>query len=187
MFAEVPAWGVYTLRLMPFLITTVAHCRGTAKRGGVFYQGKDQKSPKLDLVVVRVNKSGDACNARPCYNCLDMMKAVGIRKVYYSVSSTELVCENVKDMVSIQSSSVTKHIEKLKGNKVVDDPEKYYEQLLKKNFPESIKTYNLENFITHNLKNVLPNYKIKIDSSEGNKYVWIINSNNTPIIKASIL
>jgi hypothetical protein len=59
------------------------------------------------------------------------MKAVGIRKVYYSTAPNELICENVKDMISIQSSSVSKIYEKNYGNKLVDDPIKYYEDLIK--------------------------------------------------------
>ena len=186
MLVVVPVWGVYTLRLMQFLITMDAHCRGTVKRGGVLNHSKE-KSPKLDLVVVRVNKAGDVCNARPCHNCLDMMKAVGIRKVYYSVSPTELVCENVKDMVSIQASSVTKHIEKINGNPLVDQPEKYYEHLLKEKFPDSIKLHNLESFVEHNLKNVLPKHKVKYHSKNSDTFVWIVDSNNIPVIKAILI
>ena len=67
-------------------------------------------------MVVRVNKLGDICNARPCYNCLDMMKAVGIRKVYYSISPNEIICEKVKDMISIQASMVDKNVDNIKSS-----------------------------------------------------------------------
>jgi hypothetical protein len=157
-------------------------CRLIRKRGGVFY-GEKPKNQKLDIVVVRVNRSGETCNARPCYNCLNMMRAVGIRRVYYSISPDEVICENVKDMVSIQSSSVTRHIEKLNGNQLVDD--KYYQDLLSKFFPPSIKRYNLEKFITHNFTNVLPTYEVKID--ERARLVWILDANKKTIIKSSLI
>jgi hypothetical protein len=176
--------GVYTLRLAPLLTILVAHCRTIGRRGGVFY-GAKPKNTKLDIVVVRVNRSGETCNARPCFNCLNMMKAVGIRRVYYSINPDEVICENVKDMVSIQASSVTRHIEKLNGNQFVDDSDKFYENLLTKMFPSTIRKYNLEKFIAHNLMNVLPTYQVKIDNRS--HIVWILDSNLKPIIKSELI
>jgi len=149
---------------------------------GAFY-GVKQKTLKLDIVVVRINKFGYTCNARPCYYCLNMMNMVGIRKVYYSVSPTKIICESVKDMVSIEISSVYKYIEKLNGNIYVDEPIKYYEHLLKKLFPSIIKKYNLEQFINYNLVNVLPNHKIIIQTNT----VLILNTDNEIIIKSKII
>ncbi len=132
-------------------------------------------------------KAGEPYNARPCHKCLEMMRAVGIRKVYYSVSATEIVCENVKDMISIQSSSLTKHIEKLRDKVDIDNPELYYENLLKKKFPDVIKIHNLKNFVKHNLVNVLPNFKIKYHSINGSNFVLILNSKNICIIKSKLI
>lgn len=171
------------------LLTTLDdRYRSTRNAGGVLNQAKP-KNQKLDITVVRVNRSGETCNARPCHNCLCMMKSVGIRKVYYSVSPTEIVCESVKDMISIQASSVTKHIARLNGvysgDKDNPNPDKYYEQLLHKYFPPTIRRYNLDSFVRYNLSNVLPNYKIKMD---GNKHiVWILDSTDNPIIQAALL
>jgi predicted phage terminase large subunit-like protein len=44
---------------------------------------------KLDLLVIRVTKMGDIGNARPCHNCLKMMKDIGIKKVFYSIRSVD--------------------------------------------------------------------------------------------------
>ena len=175
--------GVYTLRLAPLLATLVAHSRLTGNAGGVLNEAKP-KNQKLDIVVVRVNRAGETCNARPCHNCLNMMKAVGIRKVHYSVSATEMVCENVKDMISIQTSSVAKHIERLNGNCLVDSSDKYYEDLLRKYFPPAIRRYNLDSFVRYNLSNVLPTYKVKLDGSK--HLVWILDSTDNPVIQAQI-
>lgn len=113
------------------------------------------------------------------------MKAVGIRRVYYSINPDEVICENVKDMVSIQSSSVTRHIEKLNGNPLVDDSDKYYENLLTRMFPSSIRRYNLEKFIAHNLTNVLPTYEVKID--DRTHLVWILDAEKKPVIKSELV
>ena len=168
---------VYTRKLVQLFRTMESLCRLIGSAGGAFYQKKELKVQKLDLVVVRINKSGDQCNARPCHNCLDMMKAVGIRKVYYSVSPNEIVCENVKDMISIQASSVTKHIAKLNGNYTDNDPNKFYEQLLLKCFPKIVRKHNLESFITHNFTNVLPSYRVVQNST-----IVIIYDNTSRVI-----
>jgi uncharacterized CHY-type Zn-finger protein len=189
-------------------------CLSIINTGGVFYQEKNTKFTKLNLMVVRVNKLGDICNARPCYNCLDMMKAVGIRKVYYSISSDNIICEKVKDMISIQASLVDKQVDDIKSSynnnfkSPVYDTNKYYEKLLIKNFPKTIRQSNLDNFIIHNLVNVLPAYKVIIyntllssyakhnDNSLrkqnlSNKYecpyVIIFDNNNNIIVTANII
>lgn len=160
------------------LLSTLALTSHTIeKKDGVFYETKRNK--KLSITVVRVNNTGDMCNARPCHNCLAMMKAVNIRKVYYSISSTNIICENVKDMISIQSSAVTKYIEELTA-KVFLTHNQYYEQLLLKNFPKTVKAYNLDTFIKYNLSNVLPSYRVIIDKVKSK--VSIINSDNVSIV-----
>ena len=148
----------------------------------VFYS--DKKINKLNLFVIRINKNGDMCNARPCYNCLNIMKLIGIKKIYYSISNDEIICENIKDMISIQCSSVVRYIDNiLKFNN--NDNISYYEKLLQKNFPTKIKFDNLEKFIKYNLTNVLPNSKIEILKNKNNFIVNIIN--NDKIIITSIL
>ncbi len=127
------------------------------------------------------------CNARPCYNCLNLMKNVGIRKVYYSINSHETVCENVKDMVSIQASYVTKHIDRMNKALSWDNPDMYYEQLLRKLFPPYIKQYNLDNFIKHNLNNELPLCKVNVCGSKLNKLVTITDQYEKIIVQSTII
>lgn len=158
--------------------------------GGAFYGGQEKARKvknKLDIVVMRVNRLGDACNARPCHNCLQMMKAVGIRKVYYSISNDEVVCEKVKDMVSIQTSSVARYMERMKGNEIAFDDKKYYDHLMKTLFPSSIKKYNLEAFIKYNLINVLPSYITKIETKKDITIVIILNGKNEIVKKAFVI
>jgi hypothetical protein len=147
--------------------------------------GDQPKNLKLDIVVVRVNRTGEICNARPCYNCLNMMKSVGIRRVHYSVGPGVIVSENVKNMVSIQASAVTIHIEKINGNPLVNQIDKFYENLLTRFFPPIIRKDNLDKFITHNLSNVLPTHEVKIDNKL--QSVIILDPNKKLIIKSKLL
>ena len=115
------------------------------------------------------------------------MKAVGIHKVYYSTNTSELVCENVKDMISIHTSAVSKHLEKIRGNILLCEPNKYYESLLKKYFPTMIRQHNLDSFIIHNFSEVLPAYKTVIKEKNNTCYVYILDDNNNEIIKAQVI
>jgi tRNA(Arg) A34 adenosine deaminase TadA len=141
-----------------------------------------KKLTKLDLIVTRINKSGETCNARPCYKCLNFMKIYKIQRVYYSVSPDVIICENVKDMISIQTSSLHKQT---MFNKV--SSEEHYKTLLQQLFPSEIKQQNLDNFIRHNLSNVLPTYKVIISGNKKRKIVTIFNDKEDMIVQANIL
>lgn len=155
--------------------------------GGVFYQEKNSKILKTDLFVVRIKKNGTIGNARPCYNCLNMMKAVKIRKVYYSISDDNIICESVKDMISIQASSVTKNIEIIRNSYLSSDSNKFYENLLIKYFPKTIRIHNLNSFILYNFYNVLPSYKIVINKTFESSFVIIYNDTNKIILSSQIV
>ena len=114
--------------------------------------------------------NGELGNARPCFNCLNIMKIVGIKKVYYSVKPDMIVCEKVKDMISIQASSVTKKIQREYYHAPTDD-KTFFEELLKKLFPTQIKKENLNFFLQHNFKFVLPTHKYSIFKNK-NKVVF---------------
>ena len=138
-----------------------------------------KKKSKINIIVIRINKCNERCNARPCYNCLLTMKKIGIKKIYYSVNKTDIICENIKDMISIQITSYNRSL--LNYNKSLSIY-KYYESILLNIFTDEIKFNNLMNFINYNFYNVLPNYKIIINNS----IVIIIDSNNN-IIKTSLI
>ena len=146
----------------------------------VFFDEK--KSAKLNLFVIRINKTGDMCNARPCYNCLNIMQLVGIKKIYYSISNEEIICENIKDMISIQCSAISRYLD----NKInTPNNIEYYEKLIEKIFPDKIKFSNLEKFIKYNLMNVLPKAKIEILKNKDDLIVNIIHNNK--ILKTALI
>jgi len=143
------------------------------------YDKNIKKKSRINIIVIRINKYNERCNARPCYNCLLTMKNIGIKKVYYSVNKTDIICENIKDMISIQITSYNRTISNYNKSFGIY---KYYESILLNIFPNKIKLDNLMNFINYNFYNVLPNYKIIINNS----IVIIIDSNDN-IIKSSLI
>ena len=119
------------------------------------------------------------------------MKAVGIRRVNYTDDTGNVVTENVRDMVSIQASSVTRFIHHLKTS---DDPDKepgdnheYFEKLLKDLFPATVKRYNFYNFMKHNFKNVLPDYTYSIESKDGKEVVMIYSPKSELVTSSTLL
>lgn len=62
----------------------------------------------LDIIVIRVNNNLILKNSRPCNHCIEQLKKIGIRKIFYSNENGIILCEFVD---KIQK----KHISK--GNK----------------------------------------------------------------------
>lgn len=147
---------------------------------------QENKKIKCDLIVIRVNKEEKICTSRPCYNCLEMMKAVGIRKVYYTDNNENIICENVKDMVSINTSSVMKMIHRIKSESEITDIN-ISEHLLKNLFPSSIKKLNFNYFIEYDFQFALPNHYYIIKSIDNENHIIIYNSNNKEIIKSKLI
>jgi hypothetical protein len=133
--------------------------------GDGFYKEKRKYRNKYNLIVIRVNHKGNLVNARPCHNCVDMLKACGIKNIFYSTQNGDIICEKVNQIVSINSSSVSRLIERTLYNAPRDNIG-YYTYLLLKNFPRQIKKNNLNNFLTHNIKNVLPNFTWNIKNEK---------------------
>ncbi len=57
-----------------------------------------EKSPLVDLIVVRVCKAGTLKMAKPCKGCLEIIKTTGVRYVYYSTTKGYINRELAKNM-----------------------------------------------------------------------------------------
>ena len=129
--------------------------------GGVLKNVK-QKAKKLDVVVVRMKRTGIMGNARPCRNCVKMMKNLGIRRIYYSSGfGDEIMNENIEDIISIQDSSAIRYFSRIKLNYPLNDID-YYKLVINKYFPEKIKKESLDNFITYYLNEWIKPLRFKL-------------------------
>ena len=54
------------------------------KNGIIYDPSKIQRYPKVDLIVIRINKSKELLNAKPCSKCLNVIKQLKINNIYYS-------------------------------------------------------------------------------------------------------
>jgi hypothetical protein len=85
-------------------------------------------------------------------------------------------------MISIEASSVTRHLD-ITHNKLYNNNNTYYRDLLVNYFPEYTTLYNLNCFITYNLQNLLPTYIVKII----NNSVIILDTENNIVVDAIII
>jgi deoxycytidylate deaminase len=77
-----------------------------------------EKIPKrvvkgMDIIVIRINKKLQLRNSRPCKDCIDELKQIGIRKVYYSNDNGDIVYEFVENMIKTHTSAGMKFCKEL--------------------------------------------------------------------------
>lgn len=120
-----------------------------------------KKPKKLNILVVRINANGLLVNARPCYQCTLMMKSIGINKVYYSIENN-IVFEKVSQMISINSSSMWKVVDRINYN-APNDVINYYKNIVQK-MPQILRRINADHFVRYIYRETDGcNYKFKKD------------------------
>jgi hypothetical protein len=62
-------------------------------------KNKNRKMSNIDILVIRSVPNGIG-SSRPCQHCLNVMKQLGVNRVFYSIDGNEIICEKVKYMVS---------------------------------------------------------------------------------------
>lgn len=70
----------------------------------------------MDILVIRINKKFVLKNSRPCNQCIDKLRKIGIRRVYYSNDEGSITSENVEMMEKRHVSSGTRHLVKCLSN-----------------------------------------------------------------------
>lgn len=71
------------------------------------------KKQSMDLVVLRVNKSGNLCESAPCYHCTHELnifqkkKGISINKLYFSRWDGSIICIKFSDWVSNGETSIS--------------------------------------------------------------------------------
>jgi len=76
----------------------------------VFEKIPKKKIRGMDILVIRVNKSLELKNSRPCNQCIEKLSKLGIRKVYYSNENGDIVWEFVEQMEKNYVSAGTRHL-----------------------------------------------------------------------------
>ena len=66
-------------------------------------KSKTQRHRTFDMIVVR-NYKGKYAESKCCHDCINILKKVGIRRVYYSTKNGNIVCEKVINMSNKHSS-----------------------------------------------------------------------------------
>jgi tRNA(Arg) A34 adenosine deaminase TadA len=72
----------------------------------------------VDIIVIRINNRMELKNSRPCNNCIEKLRSIGIRRVYYSNETGNIVREDIDTMEKIHVSYGNKFWESLAGRSV---------------------------------------------------------------------
>ena len=67
------------------------------------YNKKKIKTNKMNLIVIRTNKSGNLCSSAPCYHCTQCLlndKDIKIDKIYYSTADGSIECIKFNDWLT---------------------------------------------------------------------------------------
>ncbi len=76
-----------------------------------FIRCKKIKTQKMNLIVLRVNKSGNLCESAPCYHCTQELVSsnyFNIDKLFYSRADGSITCIKFKDWINNDSFHVSK-------------------------------------------------------------------------------
>ena len=72
---------------------------------------KKIKNNKMNLIVLRINKSGELCESAPCFHCTKELannNFIQIDKLYYSRAGGIITCVKFDEWVSNGTSHVSK-------------------------------------------------------------------------------
>ena len=72
---------------------------------------KKVKKTKMNLLVIRMNRSGNLCESAPCYHCTqELLKnnLIVIDKLYYSTQYGNIVCIKFDDWVKYGNHHISK-------------------------------------------------------------------------------
>ena len=60
---------------------------------------------EVDLVVIRLSKTGELGESKPCFHCLDTMKKskINIKNVYYSTASKKIIKQSFTELIHSDS------------------------------------------------------------------------------------
>lgn len=85
------------------------HAEINAIKSGL-YNIKKKNMKGLDIIVIRLSKSGSFINSRPCSFCIQRLQELHIRKVYYSNQDGNIICESIYNMEKTHISMGDKNL-----------------------------------------------------------------------------
>lgn len=68
---------------------------------------------KIDICVMRRTKTGVGMS-KPCVDCLNTMKELGVNKVYYTEDTGDVVGQRVATMTDCYTTQMVKHMRRNK-------------------------------------------------------------------------
>jgi len=81
---------------------------------------KKNKPKELDMLVIRLTKTGILAESRPCYHCLCFMEksCVNIKNVYYSTCDGKILKERLVEMKNSSNTCISSGMRNKNKNKL---------------------------------------------------------------------
>lgn len=89
------------------------HFRTIHAEISVFSKISKKTAKGLDILVIRINKNFALKNSRPCNHCIDKLRKIGIRKIFYSNKDGNIVSEFIDDMEKLHISDGNQFLQRL--------------------------------------------------------------------------
>jgi hypothetical protein len=69
---------------------------------GVFYSRKDVLNlpKKICIIIIRYNSNGELMCSKPCKDCIELLKLIGVDRVYYSTDQHKIACVKIQNLYS---------------------------------------------------------------------------------------
>lgn len=91
-------------------ISTHAEIDALLKVKSEYAKTKQRNPMKMDLMVIRFSKTGIINNAEPCLHCIRQLAQatyVNIGKIYFSTSSSTIMCKKFTDMLRTPTTFIS--------------------------------------------------------------------------------
>jgi hypothetical protein len=54
----------------------------------------------MNIIIIRYNSNGQLMSSKPCRDCIELLKTIGIQRIYYSNDNHKIVCERLDTISS---------------------------------------------------------------------------------------
>ena len=95
-----------TVPFMQRLIQSIGSLErlSVVKKVGTAYKKFQRKIKSITLVVIRMDRNGSMCDSKPCVDCLNSIRNLGIRKMYYSNENGKIEFKRTRDIHSTRQT-----------------------------------------------------------------------------------
>jgi hypothetical protein len=54
----------------------------------------------MNILIIRYNSNGELMSSKPCRDCIELLRTIGIQRIYYSTDQHQIVFERLDTISS---------------------------------------------------------------------------------------